>query len=222
MRRGKPIWRHSHGRQVKAAITCRVVALSLALIALVGSSAFAVEKPSTRRVEPDNGWDSRWFDYDPSKPIIASETTPTDEQLDFWKRPPQMAAVSVRAGEVNQAAARAMGDVEFLHLRFRDTQGEDVPVLLCKPRGKAGPFPVVIAIHGVGSNKAQICGAWMREMARHGFAMIALDLPVHGERPGDPAELLKAPDFARLFALCRQAVVDVRMCIDVAEGRKDL
>jgi predicted esterase len=80
----------------------------------------------------------------------------------------------------------------------------------------------VIAVHGVCSNKAQVCGMFLWPLARHGFAILAPDLPIHGERPGDPAQLAAAPDVAKVATLCRQAIVDLRQCIDLADSRPDL
>jgi predicted esterase len=81
---------------------------------------------------------------------------------------------------------------------------------------------VVIAVHGVCSNKAQICGLLMAPLARRGFAVLAPDLPLHGERPGDPRELMEKPDLPRTATVCRQAIIDLRQCIDLAETRNDL
>ncbi len=95
-------------------------------------------------------------------------------------------------------------------------------MLLCKPHGKTGPFPVVIALHGIGSNKAQVCGQIGPAFASQGFAVLAFDMPLHGERPGEPRQLANFADMPRALRLCRQAVIDLRQAIDVAEARADL
>jgi len=77
-----------------------------------------------------------------------------------------------------------VNNVDILRLRFKDAEGDTVPALLCTPAGKAGPFPLVVAIHGMNSNKAQVCGQLAPALIRQGFAVLAPDMPVHGERPG--------------------------------------
>ena len=190
-----------------------------ALLAGWNSAAHAATPATTRAATVENGWDRSWFSYEALPPVVE-ETTPTPDQVDFGNRP------SIRsdlAGPIaHTASPRAVGAMEILHLRFRDSRGEDVPVLLCKPFGKKGPFPVVIAVHGVCSNKAQICGLLMAPLARRGFAILAPDLPLHGERAGDPRELMEKPDLPRTATVCRQAIIDLRQCIDLAEARKDL
>jgi dienelactone hydrolase len=181
--------------------------------------ARAAGPATTRAPAIENGWDRHWFDYE-AKPLIVEETTPTPDQVDFGNRPSIRSDLPAPIAQL--ATARTVGVMEMLHLRFHDSHGEDVPVLLCKPLGKTGPFPVVIAVHGVCSNKAQICGLLMAPLARRGFAILALDLPLHGERAGDPRELMEKPDLPRTATVCRQAIIDLRQCIDLAEARKDL
>jgi dienelactone hydrolase len=107
-------------------------------------------------------------------------------------------------------------------VKFRDADGDVVPALLCTPRGKTGPFPVVVAVHGLTSNKAQVAAQVAPELAERGFAVIAPDLPRHGERPGQPWSILDASDPRKTFELFRQTIRDVRMCIDLAEQRPEL
>jgi dienelactone hydrolase len=115
-----------------------------------------------------------------------------------------------------------VGGADIFHLRFTDVDGNIVPALLCKPRGGKGPFPVVIATHGLTSNKAQVCAQVGPELIKRGFAVLAADMPYHGERPGEPRQIIEKSDLQKSFKNWREAVVDDRQLIDLAEQRPDL
>jgi dienelactone hydrolase len=115
-----------------------------------------------------------------------------------------------------------VGPVHVVHLRFRDALGGVVPALLCTPAGKTGPFPLVIAVHGLTSNKAQVCAQVGPTLAAKGYAVLAADMPHHGERPGNPFDLVDGRHRKESFKLHRKAVTDVRQLIDLAEQRPDL
>lgn len=171
-----------------------------------------------------NGWDSKWFDYERPADLAVQASTPTAAQVDYTRRPPQqLAAAEANVGAtVEPARPRAVGPLDVVHLRFRDAEGDVVPALLCTPRGKKGPFPVVVAVHGLTSNKAQVCAQIAPALAKRGFAVLSADMPRHGERPGDPRSVVDRSNPFEAFALFRQAVVDVRQLIDLAESRPEL
>src|SRR4051812_8904020 len=171
-----------------------------------------------------NGWDASWFDYERPGTLVVEESSPTQAQLEFSGRPPQ---VRVAPGEIlkaseRRAKPRAAGPLYIVHLRYRDADGDVVPAILCTPTGKKGPFPVVIAVHGLTSNKAQVCAQVGPALAERGIAVLAADMPRHGERPGDPRSVLDKSNFLESFKLFRRAVVDVRQLIDLAESRPEL
>jgi dienelactone hydrolase len=112
--------------------------------------------------------------------------------------------------------------LNILRLRFRDLEGADVPALLVTPRDRQGPFPVVIALHGLRSNKAQVVAQVAPTLVKQGFAVLAPDLPSHGERPGEAAKMFDQKDIRAFVHRCRQAILDVRLCIDLAESRPEL
>ena len=194
----------------------------LPLAVALAAPAALCEPPAT---QPISLWNAALFSYESTTPLVVEETTPTAAKVDFYKRPPQMPE-GLPAPKAAAAAAstkpRTVGPVDILHLRFRDSHGDDVPALLCKPAGKPGPFPLVIALHGVGSNKAQVCGQVAPALAKRGLAVLAPDLPLHGERRGDPRQFLQSGDLIKLASVCRQSVIDLRQCIDIAEARSDL
>ena len=165
--------------------------------------------------EVNNGWDARWFAYEASKPTVA-QGTPTAAQVDWRQRPPQVRRAAELKPTAEPAEPRRVGDVDIVHLRYIDADGDVVPALLCTPAGKAGPFPVVVAVHGLTSNKAQVCAQLAPEMTKRGFAVLAPDMPRHGERPGDPRSVVDQQRPLEMFKVWRRAVVDVRQAIDVA------
>jgi dienelactone hydrolase len=194
---------------------CGVLLMTLC----VKSSSASAEKP----VAP-NGWDAGWFDYERPAHVVVEESTPTPAQVDYTRRPPQQRPSADQPLRPSAAPARprALGPLDVVRLRFRDAEGDVVPAVLCTPRGKKGPFPVVVAVHGLSSNKAQVCAQIAPSLAKRGFAVLSADMPRHGERPGDPRTALDRSDPLRAFALFRQAVVDVRQLIDLAESRPEL
>lgn len=166
-------------------------------------------------------WDSRLFDYNRPARLEVEESTPADAHVNFLLRPPRVdPQTPVRAG--GPATRRAVGDVDVVHLRFRNAEGSIVTALLCTPAKARGPLPVVIAVHGFLSNKTQVCYQMAPAFSRRGFAVLAADMPCHGERPGNPPDFVKVSDPVASYANFRDAVVTVRQLIDLAEERSDL
>ncbi len=197
--------------------TCAMIpVLCLATCLTRGAPGGPATKPA------GNGWDAKLFDYPRPAKLTVEESTPTLDQVAFLFRPPQLKADAPDPVDNGPARQRAFGTLSVLRLTFKDVDGNVVPALLCTPRGRKGPFPVVVAIHGLTSNKAQVCSQVAPSLAEHGFAVLAIDLPRHGERPGDPFSIF---DFSRpdkSFAVYKQMVDDVRQLIDVAEKRPEL
>jgi dienelactone hydrolase len=197
--------------------------MMLGLGLLLGSTAYAAG-PATQpaRTPAANGWSADLFRYDRPAKLIVEESTPTVAQSDWHTRPPQMKADDVNLVATGPAKPRVVEHMNILRLRFKDADGEIVPVLLCTPAGKAGPFPVVVAVHGLTSNKAQVCAQVAPGLTKRGFAVIAPDMPRHGERPGDPYSVLDHSNPIRSFQVARRAINDVRQTIDLAEARPEL
>jgi hypothetical protein len=164
-------------------------------------------------------WDAKAFDYERPKTLVVEETTPSAEQVGLFPRPPEAKADAPQPKATGPATPRVVGAFNVVHLRFRDASGDIVPALLCAPKEKQGPFPLVIAVHGLTSHKAQVCGQVGPALAAQGFAVLALDLPCHGERPGTPFSIFNGH---QPFGNLRKAVIDVRQCMDLAEGRPEI
>jgi len=165
------------------------------------------------------GWDAKPFDYTRPQTLAVEETTPTAAQVGFWPRPPQAPADAPPPKATGPAQPLAVGPMNVVHLRFRDATGDIVPAILCTPKDREGPFPLVIAVHGLTSHKSQMVGMVGGALAAKGFAILAADLPCHGERPGMPLAIL---DPQRSFENYRKAVIDVRQLVDIAEGRPEI
>jgi len=180
--------------------------------------------PAPAPANPENAaapptWDAKAFDYERPKTLVVEETTPSAEQAGLFPRPPEAKADAPPPKATGPAAPRVAGAFNVVHLRFCDATGDIVPALLCTPKDKQGLFPLVIAVHGLTSHKGQVCWQVGPALAAKGFAVLALDLPCHGERPGTPISIF---DGHQPFGNLRKAVIDVRQCIDLAEGRPEI
>jgi pimeloyl-ACP methyl ester carboxylesterase len=151
--------------------------------------------------------------------MVIEEATPTEAQVAFLRRPPQEAADAPEPKASGPAKPLAVGPFNVVHIRFRSATGDIVPAMLCTPKDGKGPFPLVIAVHGLTSNKAQVCAQVGPALAAKGFAVLAADLPCHGERPGQPLNIFEPQ---KSFVLWRKAVIEVRQLIDLAEGRPEI
>lgn len=167
-------------------------------------------------------WDAKWFAYSKPTQMVVEETTPTADQVNFWTRPRPADPAAPAPKATGPAVPLTVGDADIIHLRFKSAGGDIVPALLCKPHGKQGPFPLVIATHGLGSNKAQVCAQVAPELLKRGFAVLAADMPYHGERPGQPGQIIDHSDGLKSFHNWREAVIDDRQLIDLAGQRSDL
>jgi dipeptidyl aminopeptidase/acylaminoacyl peptidase len=94
-----------------------------------------------------------------------------------------------------------------------------VPGLLYTPSGP-GPFPCVLAAHGVTSNKGSSIG--LRDLiVPAGYAMFTIDARFHGDRgtPEQFHELQRYP--GRVRELFQGTVVDLRRALDYLAQRPD-
>jgi fermentation-respiration switch protein FrsA (DUF1100 family) len=196
--------------------------MGLGLLASLADPSSAATTQPAGGEKVQNGWSGTLYEFQRPRQLIVEEATPTAEQVNWRQRPPAMKPDAPQPKATGPAKPALMGDFNVVHLRFKDAEGDVVPALLCTPRNKNGPFPLVLAVHGITSNKAQVCAQVAPALTKRGFAVLAADMPAHGERPGDPKKVIDWNNPVRSFSLARQAVNDVRQCIDLAEARGDL
>jgi dienelactone hydrolase len=104
-----------------------------------------------------------------------------------------------------------------------------VPAYLAVPKTGAAPFPVVLLIDGIGGGKERWFHAesWPRGLSvvealvAQGFAVLALDAPLHGERASE-GDFVIPDDWLERRALIMQSVVEHRRALDALEARGGL
>jgi dienelactone hydrolase len=203
------------------------MSITLSTLLLLGGATLAfadpIARPAAAPGETGNGWDPSYFNYKKPTTLVVEETTPTRAQVDWQRQPPKLPA-DLKAPVASPTPAKPFTheNLNLVRLRFRDLDGADVPALLCTPRDRKGPFPVVIALHGLGSHKAQVIAQVAPSLVKQGFAVLAPDMPLHGERPGNPRAMFDKGDLPGLVARAKQGVLDARLCIDLAESRPEL
>ena len=137
------------------------------------------------------------------------------------------------------AAARADELRDTAHGRvyklvFDGVGSQKVPAHLELPLLGEAPYPCVILIHGMSRSKefwwsfgTTTEGKHKDRLMAEGYAVLGLDLPMHGERAAendyvDPATLLQAKDDSGLRDLFTESVVEHRRAIDVLWARADI
>ena len=89
---------------------------------------------------------------------------------------------------------------------------EHIPAILMVPHAHE-PVPAALLLHGFGSQKERMANTIGSALVGHGIAMLAVDLPLHGERMGSPADLTVANPM-RLLGTWRTAVREARLGLD--------
>jgi dienelactone hydrolase len=146
----------------------------------------------------------RWFDYVPGIPETRSHELRTTER----------------------------GRVE--KLVFRSAGARPVPALLELPLEAQAPYPCIILIHGISRSKAYWWSFGTTTEGKHkdrllaeGFAVLGLDLPLHGERAAEndyvePSSLFADGSESPLRDLFTDSVVEHRRAVDVLWERTDI
>jgi dienelactone hydrolase len=85
-----------------------------------------------------------------------------------------------------------------------DVDGRQVPGLLWTPEGAEGPRPLVVIGHGASVHKRieYVLALARRFVRHHGYAVVAIDGPEHGDRGGMDSHLA----FAEVW--CRPTITD--------------
>jgi fermentation-respiration switch protein FrsA (DUF1100 family) len=110
-------------------------------------------------------------------------------------------------------------------LTFATIRGQRVPGVLVYHRDAPPPRPALLIQHGLGAGKDDERLGLLRSVwARHGFACLSVDAPLHGERAADgPLDVLAL--LARPFRglqFVQQTVIDLRRAVDYLAARADV
>ncbi|WP_309711975.1 alpha/beta fold hydrolase [Armatimonas sp.] len=103
-----------------------------------------------------------------------------------------------------------------LKLSFTNLRGETVTALYQKPDG-TGLFPCVALLHGLGGSKEQLFSLMAPDLVKQGFAVIALDAALHGERKVEG----KSPQ-AAFLQVVPDTVKDWRQALDWLGTRPEI
>jgi dienelactone hydrolase len=144
---------------------------------------------------------------------------PTPEMRDLIFRYDATAPLALTA-----AVAATDGPLVRERLVYTSINQARVPAVLTYNTATPAPRPLLMIQHGLHSSKDDermqaLAAAW----ADHGFAILTIDAPLHGERADGPLDLLTllaSPYTGMRFVV--QHTVDLRRAVDVAEQRPDI
>ncbi|MEW6271472.1 MAG: hypothetical protein AB1689_19495, partial [Thermodesulfobacteriota bacterium] len=140
-------------------------------------------------------------------PATAAEARDVKQEL--GARLPHVARLlhgtyrSLDLGDAAGGAARALG------VPAGEARAVERPYLLALPRDVGPQTPLVLAVDGHAGRASRILGKHAAALAERGIAVLAVELPHHGERRAAGREFLDALDPADLGRNIRQAAVDV-------------
>ena len=118
----------------------------------------------------------------------------------------------IRSSETRNAYRR-------IDLTFEGIPGEPVPTLLCLPKEGAGPFPVLIFLHGIGQEK-KFLDRIAEPFVQEGYAIASFDQLMQGERDvSSKGYLAQAIAFRNRPA---NTIIETRRLIDYFETRPDI
>ena len=92
----------------------------------------------------------------------------------------------------------------------------ELPYLLALPHGFTSETPLVLVVDGHAGSAARILGKHAGALTERGLAVLAIELPAHGERAVPGTDILDALDPAALGRNVRQAAVDVLSAVQAA------
>ncbi|MEE2830862.1 MAG: alpha/beta fold hydrolase [Candidatus Latescibacterota bacterium] len=178
--------------------------LIFALLGLLTAAAARSQEPLRPVGDEAYAVMARWFDYGP---------TPS----------------ALRSDELRDAANGRLYKIVFNGIGARR-----VPAYLELPLHGEAPYPCVMLVHGMSRSKelwwsfgTTTEGKHKDRLVGEGFAVIGLDLPMHGERAAEndfvnPATLLQIGAESRLRDLFTESVVEHRRAIDALWTRADI
>jgi dienelactone hydrolase len=109
------------------------------------------------------------------------------------------------------------------HLAYDSAHDQRVTALLTIPKGQ-GPFPVIIAQHGLGGSKEVDYVAAVRDvLVGQKYAVMSIDAQYHGERmrPGQE-RFMQVPAPYTIRDAFVQTVIDLRRAVDLLQSRPEI
>lgn len=120
---------------------------------------------------------------------------------------------------VAEEVIRDEGGYRIIKVYFDSVNGVRVPGLLSIPK-KEGRVPCVVFLHGYGGSKddvASVAGL----IAAEGYAIMAIDAVLHGERRKEGKELY-SPKLTESVRGIIQTIIDLRRAVDYLETRPEI
>jgi hypothetical protein len=108
--------------------------------------------------------------------------------------------------------------VTTVHIKLTGPAGESIPGGFMRPKAD-GVFPVILLLHGLTSDKDAVLKAYGIPLVMHGFAVLALDAPYHGERKNPSVSQTDMDTFGNTI---HDGVREYRAAIDWLVKRKDI
>jgi fermentation-respiration switch protein FrsA (DUF1100 family) len=132
--------------------------------------------------------------------MLGSYPTPTNQAPDVIVKPVESSDALVQ------------------HIAFKGSAGDTVPGLFARPKAD-GVYPVVLLLHGLTSDKEAMMHYFSAPLVQLGYAVLALDAPLHGERQAvgqDPSAPANFPH------VVHNGVLDYQIALNYLQKRKDV
>lgn len=115
-------------------------------------------------------------------------------------------------------------EVEMYNIEFSSIHNKKVNALLTLPRGKTGPVPVIILLHGLGDRKTvDYIEFGHQYFINHGYAVMRIDIANHGVRKENDYKFDLTGDLRYLTRdIIVQTVFDLRRSVDFLETHSDI
>jgi dipeptidyl aminopeptidase/acylaminoacyl peptidase len=195
---------------VKAARSARAAAI-LTIVAVLAACSQGEDQERSRRLRARSAATApsveprTVYAGSPSLPPLATESDPFAYD----------AAAPLNPTETPLGGTRTYTTTAITYQTYDGT----VPGLFYAPP-TPGPFPCVISVHGVTSNKGSSTG--LRDLILPaGYAMLTIDARFHGDR-GTPEQFFDLQNYpGRVRELFQGSVVDLRRALDYLQQRSD-
>lgn len=149
-------------------------------------------------------------------PVRAGNHAPGDAPS--WPELKQFYDVDNNKDPVVKEEVRTATAAYSVHIVLTGPNGQQVPGGFLRPKAD-GVYPVILLLHGPTSSKDAMLKAYGIPLINHGFAVLALDAPFHGERANPEKDPLDTSNFGdAIHEGCRE----YRRAIDWLIRRKDI